>query len=130
MLEPDGRGLSNQPYIDRPLLWLGCRRHSAEVILTHVFTALEIEDPKSPDVTLFTRFRNVFPSLSRTPRSLNFTFTKAPFLITKEFDLLMRLKELRSADFARDDYLEFLELFREESPIFQRVRVSYLWSFT
>jgi len=69
--------------LNKAVLWVACRHHMAEVILTHIFTGLDIETSTSPEVTLFQRFRNVFPELDRTPQNLNFLPIDEPVLITK-----------------------------------------------
>ena len=99
----DGAIAHLQQALNKALLWLACRHHVAEVVLGHVFSALEIEPLKLPEISLFTRFRSVFSSLSQCPQKLNFVHTKTPHLITREFDLLYKLKHLLSCDFPRDD---------------------------
>ena len=96
--------------LKKALLWLACRHHMAEVILTHIFKKLKFETSTSPEISLFQRFRKIFPDLSRTPEELNFIDINAPHLITKQLPLLAKLKALRSKNFARDDYKEFLDL--------------------
>ena len=48
--------VSLQERLGRPLLWLACRHHVGEVVLTHVWDALRIEVSKAPDVTVFVRY--------------------------------------------------------------------------
>jgi hypothetical protein len=55
--------VSIQQKLQKPLLWSGCRHHVGELILSHVFDDLKIEASKSPDVTLFVRFRKNFEQL-------------------------------------------------------------------
>ena len=57
------QGLSQVP------LWSACRHHVGEVIPSHVFTNLQIEASKSPEVTLFLRFRKNFELLPHEPLS-------------------------------------------------------------
>ena len=52
--------VSLQTAIGRPLLWSGCCHHIGEVILTHGFADLYVEISKSPDVSLFLRYRKNF----------------------------------------------------------------------
>jgi hypothetical protein len=52
--------VSIQLKLGRALLWSACRHHVGEIILTHVFQDLQIEAFKSPEVTLFSRFRKNF----------------------------------------------------------------------
>jgi len=46
-----------QQYIEQALLWSGCRHHTGEVLLTHVFSDLKIETSQCPEYALFLRFR-------------------------------------------------------------------------
>ena len=46
-----------QNIIKRPLLWIPCRHHIGEVVLTHVWNALEIEASKAPEIQLFKRMK-------------------------------------------------------------------------
>ncbi|KAK5879916.1 hypothetical protein CesoFtcFv8_022992 [Champsocephalus esox] len=46
--------------LGRPLLWSGCRHHIGEVLLSHIFTDLKMETSRSPEVTLFTRIRDIW----------------------------------------------------------------------
>ena len=48
--------VSLQERLGRPLLWVACRHHVGEVLLTHVWDALRIEVSKAPDVTVFVRY--------------------------------------------------------------------------
>lgn len=106
----DGAIVHLQSYFGKPLLWIACRHHIAEVILSHVFNKLEIENSTGPEISIFTRFRQVFPLLSRTPELLNCIYSNAPQIVTREINLLTSLKSLLTKKFVRDDYREFLEL--------------------
>ena len=81
-------------------------------ILTHVFDDLEIESSVGPEISIFQRFRKVFPSLGQSVarEKLNFIEITAPHLVTKRAEVVDKLKSFRSKDFARDDYKEFLQL--------------------
>ena len=50
--------------LGRLLLWSGCR-HIGEVLLNQVFTDLKVESSRSPEVTLFTRQREMEPVTTR-----------------------------------------------------------------
>ena len=85
-----------------------------EVILTQVFNDLRIEASKSPDFTVFTRFRsnfNLVPQNSNQPLA---PLDLSEFSETKQ-TLLQQFKDdaenvLRSkVDLVRDDYREFTE---------------------
>ena len=46
------------------MLWAACRHHVGEIILTHVWDCLEVEVSKSPEITVFQRFRSMYGSIS------------------------------------------------------------------
>ena len=48
-------------FYGRPIIWSPCRHHIGEVVLTHIWNVLNIETPKSQDISLFERFDDVFP---------------------------------------------------------------------
>ena len=56
--------ISIQRDLDKSLLWLTCRHHIGEVLLEHVWRDLAVEVSKSPDVTVFTRFRDKWSQLT------------------------------------------------------------------
>ena len=103
--------------LKRALLWSACRHHVGEVILTHVFNDLHIEASRSPEVTLFSRFRAKFDLV---PHSCNEDQPLSTLDLSQFGDADTRLldsmrvdslKILNSkADMKRDDYLEFIEL--------------------
>eukprot|EP00919_Chromeraceae_sp_WS-2016_P025854 GHVR01061101.1.p1 GENE.GHVR01061101.1~~GHVR01061101.1.p1 ORF type:complete len:234 (-),score=14.23 GHVR01061101.1:159-860(-) len=55
-----------QTRLNRPLLWYACRHHVGEVVLTHVWNALNIEVSKSSNVGVFQRFKDNFPAINRS----------------------------------------------------------------
>lgn len=59
--------VSVQKKLGRALLWSACRHHIGEVVLSHVFADLKIEASKSPDITLFKRFRDNFDKSELEP---------------------------------------------------------------
>ena len=104
-----------QNSLGKALLWSGCRHHVGEVILTQVFKDLRIQASKSPDITVFMRFRsnfNLVPQNSNQPLA---PLDLSEFSETKQ-TLLQQFKDdaenvLRSkVDLVRDDYREFTEL--------------------
>lgn len=44
-----------QRELGKHLLWIACRHHVGEVILTHVWDALKVEVSKGPEITIFDR---------------------------------------------------------------------------
>ena len=62
--------ISLQKKLDRPLLWLGCRHYVGEIVLKHVWDKLKIEASKSPEITIFQRFKDNFQLLPYTDLSI------------------------------------------------------------
>ena len=52
-----------QQQVGHVLLWSECRHRSGEVIFSQIFKDLDIEASKSPDVSVFLRFRKHFSLL-------------------------------------------------------------------
>ena len=104
-----------QQHLDRPLLWSGCRHHIGELMLSHVFSDLKIEMSKSPDVTLFTRFRSNYDLLPYSGEQQLRLFDPQPFPVAA-LDLLQQCRATvlhltdSQLDLHRDDYKEFAEL--------------------
>jgi len=118
-----------QQRLGRALLWSACRHHIGEVILSHVFDDMKIETSKSPEVTLFTRFRKHFQllgshrsaSLHSSSTATSETVERLSLFDNTEFDETARdlVDRLRTSvlelsrsqqSLCRDDYLEFVEL--------------------
>jgi len=56
--------ISIQEKLGRQLLWCPCRHHIGEIIISRVWKALNIEQSKSLEVSIFSRFRTSFHLLS------------------------------------------------------------------
>lgn len=101
-----------QQALGRPLLWAACRHHIGEVMLTQIFNDLKIEVSKSPEVSVFSRFRKHFDSLSKD----NLTLFDLGSYCDETSVLLQEWKseavQLATvfAQHQRDDYKEFSEL--------------------
>ena len=100
--------ISMQHVLNRPLLWIACRHHVGEVVLSHVWDALKIEASKSPDVSLFTRFKEQFATLTHSdiqikdiPECLK-TKREAIISLCRDYSLLKNLH--------RGDYKELVSL--------------------
>lgn len=98
--------ISLQICLQKELLWLACRHHVGEVLLTHVWNALKIETSKSPEVKLFARFRDQFNNIAIN--KANFCF------VSFENDISHIIRQLTTAlsseDCYRGDYKELLIL--------------------
>lgn len=104
--------VSIQSRLDKALLWSGCRHHVGEVILSHVFEDLKIEASKSPEVSVFQRFRKHYGMIPNTPlRCLDMTdFSEDGKLLAEELRVGALLQSSQDHDFRRDDYRELIEL--------------------
>ena len=52
-----------QKDLQHHLFWFACRHHVGEVVLTHIWDALKIEVSRSPEITIFERFKAAWQSL-------------------------------------------------------------------
>ncbi len=103
--------ISLQLALKKVMLWLACRHHIGEVFLTHVFKALKIEVSKSPDVTVFVRFKENFESLSYKDTGSNMYVPPVPAALKERRDEIVKLcKDALKQDFARGDYKELVKL--------------------
>ena len=104
-----------QQALQRPLLWSGCRHHVGEVVLTHIFNDLQIETSKSPDISLFLRFRKNFDSLAHsddmplTQLDVSHLDEDIQTMIADWVAEVLEVLKFES-DLRRDDYREFVEL--------------------
>ena len=55
-----------QRKLGKPVIWLTCRHHVGEVILEQVCSNLNIETSKSPDVSVFCRFKQNWSKVSHS----------------------------------------------------------------
>ena len=107
--------ISIQEKVGRALLWSACRHHVGEVVLDHVFTDLKIEASKSPEVSLFSRFKKNFSLLPESqPQDwcrLDVTTysVAAQKVICSLRDDAVQVAQSNLQQ-KRDDYLEFVEL--------------------
>ena len=102
--------ISVQNTLDRRLLWLACRHHVGEVILTHVWDALNVETSKSPDVSVFKRFKDNFSNLSYNDTD-NLNWTDCPPTL-QEFkaNTINVCKQFSKQKLYRGDYSELVSL--------------------
>ena len=62
-----GSCIAIQEKLQQAVLWSGCRHHISEVLLSHIFTDLNIEPFKSPDVMLFSRLGSNWELVAHKP---------------------------------------------------------------
>ena len=110
--------VSVQQKLQRPLLWSACRKHIGEILLVKVWNALGIEVSKSPEITIFKRFReNGFDATLHTNCDLSLS-TKKPselgkFIEGQASKVKQLLYDIRNGEktlYERGDYREFLDL--------------------
>lgn len=96
--------------IGRELLWLACRHHMLEIILSKVFT-LCFGPSSSPDIPLFKRFKVVWDNIDRDNfQSLPPDSAIGDFLDPMLIWLNQYANEKSSQLNMRDDYMELIEL--------------------
>ena len=99
-----------QTKLERPLLWFACRHHIGEIVLTHVWDALQIEVSKKPEVTLFERFKANFDNITHSDiTGLDFPVVDETLIEPKE-EIIKLCKKLLPEKFTRGDYKELITL--------------------
>lgn len=92
--------------LDRHLLWLACRHHMLEIILSQVFK-LCFGPSTSPDIPLFKRFRDVWENISRESyEGLDLNVVPKE-LVDHTLEIITKAV---TAEKIRDDYHELMEL--------------------
>ena len=102
-----------QDRLNKALLWAGCRKHIGEVVLRHVWDDLKIEASKSPNITLFQKFRDSYKAIPYSDTSLYkiFNQTRTPQILKDMIaDVTSVLQNIKKADVYRDDYQELINL--------------------
>lgn len=104
-----------QHRLARYALWSGCRHHIGEVILKQVFDALKIEVSKSPEVSMFVRFRENFNMLEHDCAARELSRVNVPADRSGELMLKLCAEHVlklatEKTNFCRDDYKEFAQL--------------------
>ena len=103
--------ISIQRDLDKPLLWLACRHHIGEVLLDHVWNQLAVEVSKSPEVTVFTKFKSKWDQLTYNDMSnLSFPVIDGYILGEKKLQIIAMCQELLAEKIVRCDYKEVVEL--------------------
>ena len=96
--------------LNRPLLWLACRHHVGEVLLEQVWSDLKIETSKSPEVTVFSRFKANWGRISYNDIDNLCFATIPPEFQQQRQDLLTQCQLLLQQSFVRCDYKELVQL--------------------
>ena len=99
--------ISIQEKLGRQLLWCPCRHHIGEIIISRVWKVLNIALSKSPEVSIFSRFKSSFHLLSTNQDQQFFCkFTEHDERIPGVIEFFRQILQ----DFCRDDYKELLKL--------------------
>lgn len=104
--------ISLQAVLGRPLLWLACRHHVAEIVLAHVYRSMKIEVEKSPESTIFNAFRNKYHLMNDNNLSFSFSDELPDNLKVNLISFLESFLHSNEDDkyLPRGDYKELLEL--------------------
>ena len=88
--------------LKRPLLWLACRLHIFEMLLSDVFTMC-MGPSSGQDILLFKQFRSTWPKLHHQPQDTS------P-LVVAPTDVLQFLRTTMDDKLPREDYLGLIHL--------------------
>ena len=91
--------------VGKNLLWLACRHHILEILLSDVFTACFGASSSGPDIPIFKRFRDCWHKLNHQQPAICFT----PLMIAPDVVNDLISQQLQQTH-ARNDYLELLHL--------------------
>ena len=116
--------ISVQSDLQKFLLWLACRHHIGEVLLNSVWDSLKIEVSKSPDVTLFKRFKENYEAVEYQDLE-DLDIPAVPIAMKTKRDSTVQLcHEALKEGFARGDYKELVHLtllyFQDQDTTFKR----------
>ena len=94
-----------QQSLKRKLLWIPCRHHICEVILSHVWDVLNIEPSKARSILIFKKLQDNWYKIDNIDMSILYQATNiAPEGIMEFY------RNSLDADFLREDYLELVQL--------------------
>ena len=110
-----GACIQLQERLGKALLWSACRHHVFEVILSSVFHAMKIEVSSSPEVNLFTKFRDSWDFIESKSVPI-FTMNNDDYICihdaanTLKETTVIELETLDKKYLLRDDYNELMQL--------------------
>ena len=103
-----------QEKLDKALLWCACRKHVGEVLLTKAWDALNVEASRSPEISVFLRFREKFPFLDLELPLASEEHTSSFLASQREEVIVLLLKMVADEEckdlFPRGDYKELVDL--------------------
>ena len=94
-----------QKILQRNVLWLACRHHVCEVVLSHVWKSLDIERSKAPTIYIFKQLQENWNKITDIEMSSLFK----PVDVAPE-ELIAFYKKNLDTKFIREDYLELVQL--------------------
>ena len=102
--------ISIQQRLGRELLWLPCRHHIGEIILTHTWKALDIESSTGPNINIFQRFKENFHLLNYKKNDVLYqpNIPKGYENLTQE--IIQLCENAMKSKFCRGDYYELAVL--------------------
>ena len=100
-----------EEFLGRQLLHFACRHHIMELVLEAVFSALLPDYSRSPDISMFLNFRDMWTSFNKDDycTASDAEATAARILPWRNAVIQFAEDQIK-ANLPRDDYKEFLEL--------------------
>ena len=98
-----------QSTLSKPLLWFACRHHVGEIVLSHVWNVLKIEASKSPEISIFQRFKEFFPSIPSAVEHLDY-FYEPHNLSDRKQEIVELCHNYLKQPCSRGDYKELVKL--------------------
>jgi hypothetical protein len=96
--------------LSRELIWIACRHHVMEIMLSHVFVCI-FGPSTGPETRLFKRFQKEWPSLNKCAyAAAPEKFFQDPIMSTLRQEMLHYLPTALETQQPRDDYQEFMQL--------------------
>ena len=100
--------ISVQERLGRQLLWCPSRHHIVEIILSRVWKALNVEQSRSPEISVFARLRSSFHLISAlNPNEQYCKFNSEDEGVS---NIIEYCQHLLQQNFCREDYQELLKL--------------------
>ncbi|XP_044596981.1 uncharacterized protein LOC123273608 [Cotesia glomerata] len=108
----NGAAVLLEQMLETDLLWLPCRHHIYELVLTSVFT-LKLPGTTGPNVPLFKKFQSCWSTIDKSKFKDGLEGNKIhKKLISQVDDTDYTIKNILGTVLPRDDYKELLELSR------------------
>ena len=102
-----GACIAIQRDLNKCLLWFACRHHVCEVISSNVWKELDVEPLKSPNFTIFSKFKS---NWNRIVNVLNNSSDMYLNTVQHDENILLLFKSFSEESYPRNDYKELIEL--------------------